>query len=44
MTEVISSPPCNSLTLVRPPKDWARSYTEATFLVINRQNYLSFIL
>lgn len=29
---------------VRPPKDWARSYPEATFQVINRQNYLSFIL
>lgn len=29
---------------VRPPRDWARSYPEATFQVINRQNYLSFIL
>jgi predicted AAA+ superfamily ATPase len=29
---------------VRPPRDWARSYPEATFQVINRQNYLPFIL
>lgn len=29
---------------VRPPRDWTRSYPEATFQVINRQNYLPFIL
>ena len=28
----------------RPPKDWSSSYPEAVFRVINRRNYLSFIL
>lgn len=28
----------------RAPKDWSNNYPEATFQVINRQNYLSFIL
>jgi len=30
--------------LARAPKDWSDNYPEATFQVINRQNYLSFIV
>lgn len=29
---------------VRTPKDWSNNYPEATFQVISRQNYLSFIV